>query len=86
MFVFTDSATVADLVGLTFWKYLETTKDPVSLVCMSVYAGLHTGGGKGGMSPHLPPPPPRDVSIIIILCNSTYYNVHVITMELEIVA
>ena len=32
-FMLTDSATVADLVGLTFWKYLETTKDPVALVC-----------------------------------------------------
>ena len=33
LLVLTDSATVADLVGLTFWKYLETTKDPVALVC-----------------------------------------------------
>ena len=31
--VYIDTATVADLVGLTFWKYLETTKDPVPLVC-----------------------------------------------------
>ena len=28
----TDNATVADLVGLTFWKYIESTKDPVELV------------------------------------------------------
>ena len=30
----TDNATVADLVGLTFWKYIEATKDPVELVCV----------------------------------------------------
>ena len=38
-----DNATVADLVGLTFWKYIETTKDHVELVSMVLSLYAHVG-------------------------------------------
>ncbi len=31
---FVDKATIKDLIGLTFWRYVEETKDPVKLVSM----------------------------------------------------
>ena len=30
--VHTDTATVSDLIGLTLWKYIEETKEPIKLV------------------------------------------------------
>ena len=41
IFLCIDTATVADLIGLTFWKYMETTKDPVELVCQHLPLHVH---------------------------------------------
>ncbi len=38
----TDKATIRDMIGLTFWKYIEETKDPVKLVSTTRQTGWST--------------------------------------------
>ena len=80
LFVFTDSATVADLVGLTFWKYLETAKDPVALVRTAALMAastiilrmkhINTGFRLGGEGDICPPPP---LKIVLSPKSNNYY-------------